>query len=88
MGEVLFLWGDALAKSGDREQAVQRYRESLILRPDDADLHAHLGAVLADLKRLPEAKTEFEAVLKIDPQSQQAKQALVAIDARQRLSNN
>jgi tetratricopeptide (TPR) repeat protein len=88
MGEVLFLWGDALAKSGDREQAVQRYRESLILRPDDPDLHAHLGAALADLKRLPEAKTEFEAVLKIDPQSQEAKQALIAIDARQRLSNN
>jgi len=88
MGEVLFLWADALAKSGDREQAIQRYRESLILRPDDPDLHAHLGAVLADLKRLPEAKSEFEAVLKLDPQSQEAKQALTAIDARQRLTNN
>jgi tetratricopeptide (TPR) repeat protein len=88
LGEVLFLWADDLAKSGDREQAIQRYRDSLAYRPDDADLHAHLGAVLADLKRWPEAKTEFESVLRIDPHSQEAKQALVAIDAHQRLSNN
>jgi len=87
LGEVLFLWADDLAKSGDKEQAVQRYRESLEFRPDDPELHAHLGMVLSDLKRWPEAKTEFESVLKIDPQSQDAKQALVAIDARQRLTN-
>ena len=42
----------------------------------------------ADLKRWPEAKTEFESVLRIDPHSEEAKQALVAIDAHQRLSNN
>jgi tetratricopeptide (TPR) repeat protein/mono/diheme cytochrome c family protein len=87
LGEVLFLWADDLAKSGDREQAIQRYRDSLVYRPDDPDLHAHLGAVLADLKRWPEAKTEFESVLRIDPQSEEAKQALIAIDARQRLSS-
>jgi tetratricopeptide (TPR) repeat protein len=87
LGEVLFLWADALAKSGDREQAVERYRDSLAFRPDDPDLHAHLGTVLAQLKRFPEAKAEFESVLRIDPASQDAKQALVAIDARDRLSN-
>jgi tetratricopeptide (TPR) repeat protein len=88
LGEVLFLWADDLAKSGNREQAVQHYRESLVYRPDDPDLHAHLGSVLAALKRWPEAKTEFESVLRIDPSSQEAKQALVTIDAHQRLSNN
>jgi tetratricopeptide (TPR) repeat protein len=86
LGEVLFLWGDALAKSGDTEQAVLRYRDSLAYRPDDPDLHAHLGTVLAGLKRWPEAKTEFESVLRIDPSSQDAKQALVTIDARERLT--
>ena len=80
------MWGDDLAKSGKLEQAVEDYRASLIVRPDDAELHAHLGTVLAQLKRFPEAKTEFEAVLRIDPASQDAKQALVAIDARDRLS--
>ena len=86
LGEVLFLWGDSLAKSGNGEQAVERYRDSLAFRPDDPDLHAHLGIVLADLKRWPEAKSEFESVLRIDPTSQEAKQALITIDARQRLS--
>jgi Flp pilus assembly protein TadD len=86
LGEVLFLWADVLVKSGDREQAVQRYRESLAFRSDDANLHGHLGDALAELGRYDEAKTEFEAVLRIDPQSQEAKQALVTIDARQRLS--
>ncbi len=88
LGEVLFLWGDDLAKAGDGGQAVERYREALLIRPDDADLHAHLGTVLAGLKRWPEAKAEFEAVLKIDPQSAEARQALVTIDSHQRLTNN
>ena len=83
---MLFLWADDLAKSGDREHAVDHYRDSLVFRPDDPDLHAHLGTVLADLKRWPEAKAEFESVLRIDPTSQEAKQALIAIDARQRLT--
>jgi tetratricopeptide (TPR) repeat protein/mono/diheme cytochrome c family protein len=87
LGEVLFLWGDDLEKSGDHEHAVKHYQESLILRPDDADLHAHLGAALAQLKRYNEAKAEFQSVLKIDPNSEEAKQALVAIDARQRLGS-
>jgi tetratricopeptide (TPR) repeat protein len=86
LGEVLFLWGDSLAQSGKAEQAAGRYQQSLQIRPDDADLHAHFGAVLMDLKRWPEAKNEFEAVLHFEPDSEQAKQALVAIDARQRLS--
>jgi tetratricopeptide (TPR) repeat protein/mono/diheme cytochrome c family protein len=86
LGEVLFLWGDDLAKSGKLEQAVEDYRASLVVRPNDPELHAHLGNVLAQLKRFSEAKTEFEAVLRIDPASQDAKQALVTIDARDRLS--
>jgi Flp pilus assembly protein TadD/mono/diheme cytochrome c family protein len=87
LGEVLFLWGDDLAKSGKLEQAVEDYRASLVVRHDDPELHAHLGTVLAKLKRFSEAKTEFEAVLRIDPASQDAKQALVAIDAHDRLAN-
>ena len=86
LGEVLFLWGDAMAKQGKFDLAVQHYRDSLTFRPDDAELHSHLGVVLSQLKRWPEAKTEFETVLRIDPSSKDAKDALVAIDARQRLT--
>ena len=83
LGEVQFLWADQLAKSGDREQAVQHYRESLVLRPDDLELHGRLGTVLAQLNRISEAKTEFESVLRIDPNSSEAKQALAMLRLRE-----
>jgi Flp pilus assembly protein TadD len=86
LGEVLFMWGESLEKSGDLAAAVKRYQDSLALRPEDPDLHGHLGAALAQLRRYEEAKTQFEAVLKIDPSSDEAKQALTEIDARLRLT--
>ena len=86
LGEVLFLWADDLAKSGDREHAVEHYRDSLQYRPDDPDLHAHLGTTLAQLGRFGEARSEFESILKMDPTSQDAKEALSQIDVQQRLA--
>ncbi len=86
LGEVFFLWGDQLASSGQGEEAVKRYRDSLVFRPDDPDLHFHLGAALAELKHFKEAKIEFEAVLRLDPSSEDAKHALAQVEARDRLS--
>ena len=88
LGEVLYMWGDDLSDSGEREQAVQHYREALVFRPDDPDLHFQLAAALGHLGRLTEAKTEFEAVLRLNPQSQDAKKAIAQIDAHQRLSDH
>jgi Flp pilus assembly protein TadD len=87
LGEVYFMWAEQQAEAGDHEQAVKRYRDAEVFRPDDAELHAHLGTALAELKRYQEARAEFENALRLDPNSQDAKQALVAIDARQRLTN-
>jgi tetratricopeptide (TPR) repeat protein len=87
LGEVYFMWAEQLAEAGDHEQAVERYRDAEVFRQGDAELHAHLGTALAELKRYQEARAEFENVLRIDPNSQDAKQALIAIDARQRLTN-
>lgn len=86
LGEVLFMWAEDLEKSGRHEQAVERYRDSLTYRPDDPDLHGRLAIALAELGRYGEAKTELESVLRINPGSQEAKQALAQIEARQRLS--
>jgi tetratricopeptide (TPR) repeat protein/mono/diheme cytochrome c family protein len=88
LGEVLYMWGDELADSGDREQAAQHYREALTFRPDDPDLHFQLAAALDQLGRLSDAKTEFETVLHLNPQAQDARQAIAQIDARERLSNH
>jgi tetratricopeptide (TPR) repeat protein len=87
LGEVLFMWGDELAKSGNNEQAAQRYRDSLVFRPDDPDLHFQLATALTQLGRFSEAKVEFQTVLRLQPDSQQARQALARIEEHQRLGN-
>jgi tetratricopeptide (TPR) repeat protein/mono/diheme cytochrome c family protein len=86
LGQVLFMWGDELAKSGNNGQAVQRYRGALEYRPDDPDLHLQLATALNQLGRSSDAKAEFETVLRLNPESQEAKQALARIDAHQPLS--
>ena len=56
LGEVMFLWGDDLAKAGDYNQAVLRYRDALVFRPDDSDLHTNLGMALARVNQMKEAQ--------------------------------
>ena len=84
LGEVMFLWGDQLAKAGNDEQAVVKYRDAAARRPDDRELHIHLGLALARMERLAESQAVFETVLKIDPGSEFGKQALAAILARRK----
>jgi tetratricopeptide (TPR) repeat protein len=79
LGEVLFLWGDQFAKAGEFEQAAARYREALHYRAADAELHMSLGVALARLHRLPEAESEFQAALRINPNFQPARQALAKV---------
>jgi tetratricopeptide (TPR) repeat protein len=88
LGEVLYMWGDELSDLGDREQAAEHYREALVFRPYDPDLHFQLAASLAQLGRLNEAKTEFETVLRLKPDSPDAKQALAQVEAHLSLSNH
>jgi len=51
----------------DGERAIALYREGLGLCPDDDVAHYELGKVLARQGRSAEAKKEFEAALKINP---------------------
>jgi Flp pilus assembly protein TadD len=76
LGQALYLWGDAFAKAGNSEQAVLRYRAASEYRPPDAELRTKTALMLARLGRLPEAQTELETALKIDPNFQPAKQML------------
>ena len=81
LGEVLFLWGDDLAKAGNFSQAALRYREALTYRSGDPELHMSLGVALARSGRLAEARPEFEAALRINPDFQPARQALAALQS-------
>ncbi|MEO7144679.1 MAG: tetratricopeptide repeat protein [Bryobacteraceae bacterium] len=84
LAEVTIMWGDQLAKSGNDEQAAIRYREALPHRPADKDLLIRLGMALARMERLGESQEVFETLLRVDPNSQLAKQAITAIEVRRK----
>jgi tetratricopeptide (TPR) repeat protein len=84
LGEVMILWGDQLAKSGNDTDAVLRYRDALARRPNDKELLFRLGLALARLERLDESQQVFETLLRIDPDSSIAKQAIAAIIAHRK----
>jgi tetratricopeptide (TPR) repeat protein len=84
LGEVLMLWGDDFAKAGNFEQAVQRYDQAIAFRPADPGLRMNFGIALARLNHLDDARTQFEAALRFEPGLQRAREALAALDARQR----
>ncbi len=67
---------------GDSRDAVALYREGLKLCPDDDVAHYELGKILAGMGRSDEARAEFEAALKINPNFQGAKQELEKINRR------
>ncbi len=81
LGEVLLLWGDDLSKAGRHADAIERYRAALQFREGDPELHGKLGMELAQISRLDEARTEFQTALRIDPNSQPAKQAMQVLQA-------
>ncbi len=80
--DVLSLWGEELVKAGDFERAAARFREAVVYRPKDAGLRMSLGAALARMGRMGEARTEFEAAVRIDPGFQAARRALAAMESQ------
>jgi tetratricopeptide (TPR) repeat protein len=82
LGDALYLWGDSFAGSGNTEQALERYRASLEFRAPDAEVHTKIALMLARLARLPEARTELEAALKLNPAFAPAQRMLEDVDAR------
>ena len=64
LGEVLFAWGDDLASSGHHDAAVERYKEALQYRFEDAELHTNMGIELARLGRFSQAQSELEAAVR------------------------
>ncbi|MDQ2899520.1 MAG: tetratricopeptide repeat protein [Acidobacteriota bacterium] len=84
LGEVLILWGDELSKAGNDVQAVARYQQALAYRGADVQLHGRLGMAFARMERLDESQAQFESILRVDPSSEPAKQAIEAIKARKK----
>jgi len=57
----------ALAKEGQKEQAVALFRQALRLQPSHAPIHHNLGVALAELGRLGEAVQSFTEALRLRP---------------------
>ena len=65
--------------TADVDRAVALYREGLAICPDDEVAHYELGRLLAAQGRYPEAETEFESALKINPDFTDARARLEAL---------
>jgi tetratricopeptide (TPR) repeat protein len=70
---------DAARKAANDDDAIARYREGLDLCPSDEVAHNELGEVYARSGRATDARTEFEAALKINPNFSRAQKNLDAL---------
>ena len=50
------------------EEQAELFRKAIQAKPDFLEAHYNLGLIYANQKKMKEAATEFEAVLKIEPE--------------------
>ncbi len=70
--KLSYLLGLALYFANQPDQAVGALQQSIQLMPEELKPHIILARVLSQLRHPEEAKTEWEAALKIDPRSTDA----------------
>lgn len=68
-------------RTDDLAGALAHYEAALALRPDAAGVHVSAGRALAKLGRKDEARTRYEAALKLNPNHEGAKKAAAELDA-------
>jgi tetratricopeptide (TPR) repeat protein len=64
--------GNLYMESGNYEEAVRWFRESLKIRGEDLHVRDHLAMSLAGLGRIDEAISEYESALELDPNHPQS----------------
>ncbi len=69
-------------RAGEPGKAAALYREGLALCPDDDVAHYELGKILQTMGRSQEARREFEAALKINPNFHDAQRQLKNIQGK------
>jgi Flp pilus assembly protein TadD/mono/diheme cytochrome c family protein len=82
LGEAYYLWGDALAQANNPEQALARYRESAAILEPSAEMRTKMALMLARLGRFPEARTELQTALRVDPNFAPAARMLADVEKR------
>jgi tetratricopeptide (TPR) repeat protein len=71
-----FLYFEQAQVARDPREAESRYREGLQICPDDDVAHYELGRILADAGRRGDARDEFEAALRTNPNFTAAREEL------------
>ena len=77
--------GDFYFKRKNYVAALERYREALLYKPNDAVANLHMAQALEKLDRLDEAAERYQEYLRIlpnGPQAEEAKKALEKIKAK------
>lgn len=63
----------------DPQKAIALYRQGLEICPDDDVAHYELGKILRDVGRVEEARREFAAAVKLNPDFLDARRQLEAL---------
>lgn len=66
-GRVYYLLGNACARQGKHEEAIQAFRQCSELMPSASEPLANMGNSLMELRRYKEAEEAFAAALRINP---------------------
>jgi tetratricopeptide (TPR) repeat protein len=69
----------AARKATKNEEAIDLYREGLTLCPSDDVAHNELGELYMRLRRKADARAEFEAALRLNPNFSRAQKNLDAV---------
>jgi tetratricopeptide (TPR) repeat protein len=75
VAQANFAAGARLLEQSRFPEAVDRFREGLQLRPQNALAHSYLGIALASLGRYREALASFDTALRLDPNQELAQRA-------------
>jgi tetratricopeptide (TPR) repeat protein len=67
-------------KRGDYQAALKQYEKALKIHPNQPRLYYNVGRLHVDLKDLKQARINFEKALALNPDFEEAREALDAIE--------